>query len=190
MRRPRPALRDVQDGVEILLASLALDDAPGHLVDPPGRLAARRALAAALVGVEARDDMSASGMDAVSSITMMPAEPIMEPLLLGPSTSIGMSISSGGQDGRRRAARHDPLELFAPADAAAVIVDQLRAASPTPGASTTPGFSTWPDDGVETRAALALGAEAREPLRARLMMWGTAMIVSTLLTMVGWPNAP
>ena len=34
-------------------------------------------------------------MDTVSSITTMPAEPIMEPLLLGPSTSMGMSISSG-----------------------------------------------------------------------------------------------
>ena len=34
-------------------------------------------------------------MQTVSSITMMPAEPIMEPLLLGPSTSIGTSISSG-----------------------------------------------------------------------------------------------
>jgi hypothetical protein len=33
-------------------------------------------------------------MDTVSSITMTPAEPIMEPLLLGPSASMGMSISS------------------------------------------------------------------------------------------------
>src|SRR5262245_5359876 len=43
----------VQDGVDVLLAPVPLDDAVDDLVDPPGGLPAGRALAAALVGVEA-----------------------------------------------------------------------------------------------------------------------------------------
>src|SRR5262245_39335243 len=52
-RGPGPALGDVQDRVEVLLAAFALHDPMGHLVDPSRRLAARRALSARLVGVEA-----------------------------------------------------------------------------------------------------------------------------------------
>src|SRR5438132_10015991 len=48
------ALGNVEDGVEIVLAAVALDDAVDLLVDPAGGLAARRALPARLVGVEAR----------------------------------------------------------------------------------------------------------------------------------------
>src|SRR6185369_16057185 len=52
--RAGPALGHVQDGVEVFLAPLPLHDPVGHLVDPAGRLAARRALPARLVRVEAR----------------------------------------------------------------------------------------------------------------------------------------
>src|SRR4030095_726731 len=45
-RRARPAAGHVEDGVEVLLAALPLQDAVAHLVDPPGGPAARRALAA------------------------------------------------------------------------------------------------------------------------------------------------
>src|SRR5712692_6506718 len=93
--RARPAPGHVEDGVQVLFASLALHDAAADLVDPPRGFPTRRALAARFVGIEAGHHHEASGMDTVSSITMMPAEPIMEPLLLGPSTSMGMSISSG-----------------------------------------------------------------------------------------------
>src|SRR3982074_2035106 len=54
-RRPGAALGHVEDRVEILLPAPPLDDPAGHLVDPAGRFAARRALAAALVRVEPRD---------------------------------------------------------------------------------------------------------------------------------------
>src|SRR5262245_39128758 len=47
------ALGDIQDGVEIVLVTAPLDDPMHHLVDPAGRLAARRALPARLVRVEA-----------------------------------------------------------------------------------------------------------------------------------------
>src|SRR5437762_6118514 len=50
------ALGHVEDRVEIVLARVPPDDATAHLVDPPGRLAARRACAATLVRVESRDD--------------------------------------------------------------------------------------------------------------------------------------
>src|SRR5258707_8883617 len=52
--RTRSALGHVEDGIEIFLAPFALDDAVGHLVDPARGLAARGALAAAFVRVEAR----------------------------------------------------------------------------------------------------------------------------------------
>src|SRR5918995_4264262 len=49
-----PALGHVEDGVEVVLVPVAVDDAVDHLVDPAGRLAAGRALPARLVRVEAR----------------------------------------------------------------------------------------------------------------------------------------
>src|SRR2546428_12826420 len=54
-RRAGAPLGHVEDGVEIVLAAAPLDDPAGHLVDPGPRLAARRALPAALAGVEPRD---------------------------------------------------------------------------------------------------------------------------------------
>src|SRR5580765_1466227 len=45
------ALGHVQDRVQVVLAPLSLDDPVGHLVDPAGRLAARRALPARFVRV-------------------------------------------------------------------------------------------------------------------------------------------
>src|SRR2546428_9639550 len=54
-RRADASLGHVEDGVEIVLAAAPLDDPAGHLVDPARRLAARRALPAALLGVEPRD---------------------------------------------------------------------------------------------------------------------------------------
>src|SRR6267143_5019487 len=50
------ALGHVENGVEVVLAAVALDDAMHHLFDPAGGLAAWRALAARLVRVEARQD--------------------------------------------------------------------------------------------------------------------------------------
>src|SRR5688572_13416042 len=44
-----PALGHVQDGVEVFLAPFSLHDPVGHLVDPPGGLAAGRALPARLM---------------------------------------------------------------------------------------------------------------------------------------------
>src|SRR5262245_45558991 len=52
-RRAGAALGHVEDCVEVLLAALPFDDPVAHLVDPSGRLAARRALPARLVSVEA-----------------------------------------------------------------------------------------------------------------------------------------
>src|SRR5439155_8863035 len=52
-RRAGAATRHVEDRVQVCAASPSLHDPVGHLVDPAGRLPARRALAAALVGVEA-----------------------------------------------------------------------------------------------------------------------------------------
>src|SRR5262245_4134175 len=52
--RAGPALGEVEDGVEIVLAAVAVHDPVGHLVDPARGLPARCALATALVGVEAR----------------------------------------------------------------------------------------------------------------------------------------
>src|SRR5437867_6526261 len=49
--RARSPLRHVEDRIEVFLASLALDEAVGHLVDPARGLAARRALAAAFVRI-------------------------------------------------------------------------------------------------------------------------------------------
>src|SRR5882724_3463096 len=51
-RRAGAPLGHVEDGVEILVAAAPLDDPAGHLVDPARRLPARRALPAALVGIE------------------------------------------------------------------------------------------------------------------------------------------
>src|SRR5712691_11324283 len=48
------ALGHVEDRVEVLLATVAGQEALAHLVDPSGGLPARRALPARLVGVEAR----------------------------------------------------------------------------------------------------------------------------------------
>src|SRR2546426_9544825 len=53
-RRAGAAPSHIEDGVQISPAPTPFDDPVGHLVDPAGRLAARRALAAALVSVEAR----------------------------------------------------------------------------------------------------------------------------------------
>src|SRR5882672_3456263 len=51
-RRAGAATGHVEDRVQVRAASPSLHDPVGHLVDPAGRLAARRALAAALMGVE------------------------------------------------------------------------------------------------------------------------------------------
>src|SRR5712691_1154903 len=164
-RRPRPALRDVEDGVEVFLATFALDDAPGHLVDPPGGFTARRALAAALVRVEARDDHERlghrhrlvhdddAGRADHGALALRPLHVHLDVDLVG------------RQDGRRRAARDNALELLAAADAAAMVVDQLPQRD---GDGSLDHARTLDVSGerVEPRTALALGAQAREPLRA------------------------
>src|SRR3990172_9098128 len=55
-RGARPPLGHIEDGVEVFLAALALDDPVDHLVDPARGFPAGRALAARLMRVEARHD--------------------------------------------------------------------------------------------------------------------------------------
>src|SRR5438094_5571996 len=83
--RAGAASGDVENGVEVLFPSLALHDAVADLVDPAGGLPAGRALAAGLVGVEAAPTLSAAGVGNLSFMDVMPAEPNLGPLLLGPS---------------------------------------------------------------------------------------------------------
>ena len=61
-------------------AALPSLEARPAVLEPAGALAARRALAAGLVGVEVRDACAARApCQVVSSMTMMPAEPSIEP---------------------------------------------------------------------------------------------------------------
>src|ERR1700692_2047434 len=57
-------------------------------------------------------------------------------------------------------------------------------------ASTTPGLTTWPETEESRVPPCVLVPRPANHSAPRLMMWGTAAIVSTLLTMVGWPKAP
>src|SRR6266540_845382 len=163
--RPRAALRDVEDGVQVFLATLALDDAAGHLVDPPGGLAARRALAAALVGIEARDDHERLGHGHRVVHHDDAGRADHGAFALGP-LHVHLDVDLvRRQDGGRGAAGHDGLELPPAADAAAMVVDQLPQRDGHWRFDAT-RLHDMTGDGIQPRAALALGAEAREPLRA------------------------
>src|ERR1700730_3404054 len=162
--RPCPALGHVEDGVEIFLAPLALDDAPGHLVDPAGRLPARRALAAAFVRVEACDDHERLG-DGHRLVHHDDAGRADHGALALGSVDVHGNVDLvGGQDGRRGAARHHALELAPASNAAAVLVDQLPERDRHRRLD-HPRLLDVAGHGVEPRAALALGPEPREPFR-------------------------
>ena len=69
-----------QEQVEVLRGTVALDDALQDPLQPRAALAARHALAARLVGVEASSSVrAAAGMSVVSSITMIAPEPSIDP---------------------------------------------------------------------------------------------------------------
>src|SRR6266850_1282388 len=87
--------------------------------------------------------MRASGMDTLPSMTMTPAEPIMEPATLSPSTSMATSISSAV----RMAAEPPPgttaFSRPVPLTPPAVSINCRRVIDT--GASYTAGFFTRPD---------------------------------------------
>src|SRR5262249_60072992 len=119
----RAPLRHVEDGVEIFLAALALDQTLGHLVDPTRRLAARRALPAALVGVEARHHHEGLGDGHGVVHHDDSRRPDHGALALGPLDVHGDVDLVRGEDGRRGSAGHHTLEPAAAATAATVLVD-------------------------------------------------------------------
>jgi len=94
---------------------------------------------------------------------MMPAD--HGALALGPVHVHGDVDLVGGQDGRRRSSRHHGFEGAPAGDAATVIVDDLAEGHRHRGFH-EPGPDHMPGDRVEPGAALGLGAESGEPLRA------------------------
>src|SRR5262249_2315898 len=123
--RAGAALRHVEDRVEVFLATLPLHDAPGHLVDPARRLAARRALTTALVGVEARDHHESLGDGHGLVHHDDPGGADHGALRLGPVGVHGDVDLVGREDGGGGAAGHHALQLATTANAAAVVVDEL-----------------------------------------------------------------
>src|SRR6266545_7757434 len=163
--RSRAAPGDIQDGVEILLAPLALDDAVGDLVDPPGGFPARRALAARLVGVEARHHHQRVG-DGHGLVHHDDTRRADHGTLALGAVHVHRDVDLvRRQDGRGRATGHHGLERAPAADAAAVLVDELPERDRHRRLHDA-GLHHVTGDGVEPRAALRLGPERREPLRA------------------------
>src|SRR5215813_15591844 len=163
--RARAALRHVEDGIEVFLATLPLHDAPGHLVDPARRLGARRALTTALVGVEARDHHEGLGDGHGLVHHDDPGGADHGALRLGPVGVHGDVDLVGREDGGGGAAGHHALQLATTANAAAVVVDQL-AERHRDGRLDDTGLLHVSGHGVDPRAALALRAEPGKPLRA------------------------
>src|SRR5207248_8432484 len=133
--------------------------------------------------------MRASGIETLSSMTMTPAEPIIEPTFLSPSTSIGTSISSAvrmaAEPPPGTTALSRPLALTPPARSWM----SERSVTAT-DASYTPGFFTRPDTEYIRVPPWVVVPSAANHSAPRVMMGGTQARVSTLLTIVGCPNAP
>src|SRR4029450_9319057 len=144
--------------------------------------------------------MRASGMDTLSSMTTTPAEPIMEPAALSPSTSIVTSISSAV---RIDADPPPPPAATTPPDPPpgtpafsrpvpltppAVSINRRRVIDT--GASYTAGFFTRPDTEYMRVPPCVLVPSPANHAAPRVMIGGTQHSVSTLLTIVGCPKAP
>src|SRR5205823_12422639 len=132
--------------------------------------------------------MRASGMDTLSSMTTTPAEPIMEPAALSPSTSMATSISSAvrmaAEPPPGTTAFSRPVPLTPPA------VSINRRGVIDTDASYTAGFFTRPDTEYMRVPPCVLVPSPANHAAPRSMMGGTQQSVSTLLTIVGWPKAP
>src|SRR5712691_4595980 len=163
--RARPALRDVQDGIQVLLPSLALHDAVADLVDPPRGFPTRRALAARFVSIETghHHEGVRNGHGLVHHDDAGGAD--HGALALGTVHVHGDVDLIGGQDGRGRAARHHRLEGAPAWYAATVIVDDLAEGHRHRRFDET-GPDHVPGDRIQSRAALGLGPEPGEPLPA------------------------
>src|SRR5215510_15329179 len=127
-------------------------------------------------------------MDTLSSITITPAEPIIEPAFLRPSTSMATSISSAvriaAEPPPGTTAFSRPVPVTPPARSMS-----WRSVIDT-GASYTPGFFTRPDTEYIRVPPCVLVPSPANHAAPRSTIGGTQHSVSTLLTMVGWPNAP
>src|SRR5688572_32846799 len=132
--------------------------------------------------------MSASGIDALSSRTITPAEPIIEPAALRPSTSMTTSISSavriGAEPPPGTTAFRRPEWLTPPASSMS-----CRSVIDT-DVSYTAGFFTRPETEYIRVPPCVLVPRPANQAAPRLMMGGTQHRVSTLFTMVGAENAP
>ena len=120
-------------------------------------------------------------------MTMMPAEPSIDPGLGTSSKEAGMSSWSGSSIGTDEPPGMTALSLLAVADAAGElrVVDQL-AQRRLHRRFEDARLLHVAADAVQLRAAVLLGAERREPLGAvRCMIAGRLHSVSTLLTAVG-----
>src|SRR5262245_37765239 len=127
-------------------------------------------------------------MDTLSSMTITPAEPIIVPAFLRPSTSIVTSISSAVRiaaeppPGTTALSRPVPLTPPARSISCRSVIDT--------GASYTPGFFTRPETEYMRVPPCVLVPSPANHAAPRSMIGGTQHSVSTLLTMVGWPKAP
>src|SRR5215813_7146388 len=119
---------------------------------------------------------------------MTPAEPIMLPTFLSPSTSMVTSISSAVRiaaeppPGTTALSRPVPLTPPACSISCRSVIDT--------GASYTPGVFTRPETEYIRVPPCVLVPSPANQAAPRSMIGGTQHNVSTLLTMVGWPKAP
>src|SRR5437762_5741821 len=118
------ALGYVEDRVEILLAAMAGQDALAHLVDPARGLAARRALAARLVSVEAGHHHERLG-DRYGLVEHDDARRAGHRSRVPEPVDVHRDVDLvGAQDRCRGSARHDAFEAAVSGDAAGPI-DEL-----------------------------------------------------------------
>src|SRR6266566_463838 len=119
---------------------------------------------------------------------MTPAEPIIVPAFLQPSTSIVTSISSAvrmaAEPPPGTTALSRPVPLTPPASSMS-----WRSVIDT-DVSYTPGFFTRPETEYIRVPPCVLVPSPANHAAPRSMIGGTQQSVSTLLTIVGCPNAP
>src|SRR5262249_4348832 len=127
-------------------------------------------------------------MDTLSSMTMTPAEPIMEPTFLSPSTSIVTSISSAVRIAAEPPPGTTPFSRPVPLTPPAISISCRKVIDTD--ASYTAGFFTRPDTEYMRVPPCVLVPSPANHSAPRLTIGGTQQSVSTLLTIVGCPNAP
>src|SRR5215471_20178651 len=127
-------------------------------------------------------------MDTLSSMTMTPAEPIMEPAFLSPSTSIVTSISLAARMAAEPPPGTTPLSRPVPLTPPAISISCRRVIETD--ASYTAGFFTRPDTEYMRVPPCVLVPRPANHSAPRETIGGTQQSVSTLFTIVGWPNAP